>query len=61
MNHIAYQPESVSALSSSQENDQLLCLDEDYTVIIELLKHVLQIETTTNNTDDEFNQLFQTN
>jgi len=52
-------------MSSSHDNDQLLCLNEDYTVIIQLLKHVLQIDANTNDADNEFNQqldeIFQIN
>jgi hypothetical protein len=62
---LAYHPESISILSSSHDNDQLLCLNEDYTVIIQLLKHVLQIDANTNDADNEFNQqldeIFQIN
>ncbi|CAF2635319.1 unnamed protein product [Rotaria sp. Silwood2] len=45
-----YQPESVSVFSTSQGNDQILCLNdtpiinEEYTIILKILKHVLQID-----------------
>ncbi|CAF1052951.1 unnamed protein product [Rotaria sordida] len=45
-----YQPESVSVFSTSQGNDQILCLNdasvinEEYTIILKILKRVLQID-----------------
>ncbi|CAF0789544.1 unnamed protein product [Adineta steineri] len=50
-----------SGLSSSQENEELLCLNEDYTVIIQLLKNVLQLERISNNVDEVNQQLGQIN
>ncbi|CAF4457172.1 unnamed protein product [Rotaria magnacalcarata] len=45
-----YRTESISVVSPRQENDQILCLSdapivyEDYTIILQILKNVLQID-----------------
>jgi hypothetical protein len=67
---LAYQPESISGFSSSQENNQIMCLndtlpiiDESYAVILQFLKHALQIEAATSDDDEfnkEMNEIFQT-
>jgi len=67
---LVYQPESISDFSSTQENNQIMYLNdtpiinEDYKVILQFLKNVLQIETTSddayNDFNKEINQFFQT-